>query len=252
MFYFKIFVIYCQGNFMEIFDFSKKILEIRKQSGLKQSDFAEKLGVSQVAISNYEKGSRSADVNFVYRLIREFHINPQWFFYDIGTPIEKISFNNNLYNAYLGAAEIANKNEKIDELILILNSFAENQNALHLVFPKIKSIKGQGVFSVAVESWHGKGERMDVVLIQFLKFLEPVSLSCTKDNAKTYFIQTLKEFEFSMFAISEKDKSNLVEWVSKELNDLDCYILLLNIPEAIEELKKDINIFNKFRLLFEK
>lgn len=237
---------------MDKFDFSKKILEIRKQSGLKQSHFAEKLGVSQVAISNYEKGHRSADVNFIYKLISEFHINPQWFFYDIGTPIEKISFNNNLYNAYLYAAEIANKNEKIDELILMLNSFTENQNALHLVFPKIKSIKGQSVFSVAVESWHGKGERMDVVLIKFLKFLEPVSLSCTKDNAKTYFIQTLKEFEFSMFAISEKDKSNLVEWVSKELNDLDCYILLLNIPEAIEELKKDINIFNKFRLLFEK
>ena len=72
----------------------------------------------------------------------------------------------------------------------------------------------------------------------------------TKDNAKTCFIQTLKEFEFSMFAISEKDKSNLVEWVSKELNDLDCYILLLNIPEAIEELKKDINVFNRFRFLF--
>ena len=252
MLYFKTFVIYCQGEIMEEFDFSKKILEIRKHSGLKQSDFADKLGVSQVAISNYEKGSRSADVNFVYRLIREFHINPQWFFYDIGTPIEKISFDNNLYNAYLYAAEIAKKNEKIDKLILMLNYFAENQNALHLVSPKIKSIKGQGVFSVAVESWHGRGERMDVVLIKFLKFLEPTSLSCTKDNAKTCFIQALKEFEFSMFAISEKDKSNLVKWVSKELNDLDCYILLLNIPEAIEELKKDINVFNRFRFLFDK
>jgi hypothetical protein len=92
---------------------------------------------------------------------------------------------------------------------------------------------------------------MDVVLIKFLKFLEPTSLSCTKDNAKTCFIQALKEFEFSMFAISEKDKSNLVEWVSKELNDLDCYILLLNIPEAIEELKKDINPkFVKFNGIF--
>ncbi|QIR75840.2 helix-turn-helix transcriptional regulator [Sulfurospirillum diekertiae] len=237
---------------MKKFDFPEKILEIRKQSGLKQSDFAEKLGVSQVAISNYEKGSRSADVNFVYRLISEFHINPQWFFYDMGMPIEKISFDNSLYTAYLYAAETAKKNEKIDELILMLTSFSENQNALHLVLPKIKSIKGQGVFSIAVESWCGKGERMDIILIKFLRFLEPINLSCAKDNAKIYFIQKLKEFEFSMFAISEKDKSNLVEWVSKELNDLDCYILLLNIPEIIEELKKDINVFNKFRLLFEK
>jgi len=236
---------------MDKFDFSKKILEIRKQSGLKQSDFAEKLGVSQVAISNYEKGNRSADVNFIYKLISEFHINPQWFFYDIGTPIEKISFDNNLYNAYLYAAEIAKKNEKTSELISVLNSFAENQNALHLVLPKIKSIKGQDVFSIALESWRGKGERMDIILIKLLQFLESASLSCTKDNAKIYFIQKLQEFEFSMFAISEKDKSNLVEWVSKELNNLDCYILLLNIPEAIDELKKDINIFNKFRLLFQ-
>jgi transcriptional regulator with XRE-family HTH domain len=236
---------------MKKFDFSEKILEIRKQSGLKQSDFAEKLGVSQVAISNYEKGNRLADVNFIYRLIHEFHINPQWFFYGIGTPIERISFDNNLYNAYLYAAEIAKKNEKTSELISVLNSFAENQNALHLVLPKIKSIKGQSVFSIALESWSGRGERMDIILIKLLQFLESASLSCTKDNAKIYFIQRLQEFEFSMFAISAQDKSNLVEWVIKELNDLDCYILLLNIPEAIDELKKDINIFNKFRLLFQ-
>lgn len=119
------------------FNFQKKIVEIRKKIGLKQSDFAEKLGVSQVAISNYEKGNRLADVNFVYRLIREFHINPQWFFYDIGYMNEESYCEGEINENLLQIEDSANMSEinveGIINRIKIIKSFKfDNELAEYL------------------------------------------------------------------------------------------------------------------------
>lgn len=59
----------CIGNF------SKLLKELRDSRGLKQSDLAEKLGVSRGSISFYENGDRVPDIIFLYKVAEFFGVS---------------------------------------------------------------------------------------------------------------------------------------------------------------------------------
>lgn len=56
-------------------NFSKLLKELRESKGLKQSDLAEKLGVSRGSISFYENGDRVPDIVFLHKMAEFFGVS---------------------------------------------------------------------------------------------------------------------------------------------------------------------------------
>lgn len=55
-----------------------RITLIRKNNGLTQKEFGEKIGVKGNTITNYENGLRTPSDAIIYSICREFHINEEW------------------------------------------------------------------------------------------------------------------------------------------------------------------------------
>jgi len=74
----------------------ERLREVKNRSGLDIVKFAEKLGVSKAAISNYIHGRRAPDAYFLYKLCQEFDLNPEWLLFgkgDPASPKREIRFN---------------------------------------------------------------------------------------------------------------------------------------------------------------
>lgn len=68
-------------------DFSKKFDIIQNSLNLNQKDFAEKLGVSQNAISHYKLGKRKPDATTIQKLI-DIGVSPLFLFYNFNEPFD--------------------------------------------------------------------------------------------------------------------------------------------------------------------
>lgn len=77
-----------------------RIKKVRKDSGLTQVEFGEKIGVKGNTVTNYETGSRTPTDAVLLSICREFSINQEWLKNGVGEPYVKKS-----------------KNEQIGELI---------------------------------------------------------------------------------------------------------------------------------------
>lgn len=61
-----------------------RIKEVRNFRGLKQDEFAKRLGVTKSAISGYETGRRAPTDSIVRSICREFQINEEWLRFGVG------------------------------------------------------------------------------------------------------------------------------------------------------------------------
>lgn len=82
-----------------------RIAEIRKSTGLNQTEFGKRLGLGQGAVSAYEKGQRTPSNVAIEMICNEFKVNKHWLLTGEGEPFKPISRNQ----------QIA---EFIDELLL--------------------------------------------------------------------------------------------------------------------------------------
>ena len=55
-----------------------RIIQLRKGEGLSQTRFAEKIGYSQVYLSNIEIGKRTPKPRFIDAVCNAFNVNPVW------------------------------------------------------------------------------------------------------------------------------------------------------------------------------
>lgn len=85
---------------MELFE---KVKKIRKDSGLTQKEFGEKLGVSRSVINNIESNvlAKPEQKLPLFKLIcKEFDISEEWFFQDKGEMFNKVSIIEKLSKTY--------------------------------------------------------------------------------------------------------------------------------------------------------
>lgn len=64
-----------------------KLLELRKALGLTLAKFAERIGTTAAAISNWEHGEKIPDVR-VYQICKEFNVNREWLETGVGEMFE--------------------------------------------------------------------------------------------------------------------------------------------------------------------
>lgn len=63
---------------IEMQQFGKRIIELRKESGKTQESLLEALGVSQQTLSRYEKGQRQASLEFVIRAAKYYNVSADY------------------------------------------------------------------------------------------------------------------------------------------------------------------------------
>ena len=92
----------------------------RDAAGLSQQELADRIGLSQNAISLYENGSRAMPAHLLQALVRELGIPVQFFFKD--TPDESLT-----------------PEAKLQEIVTKVQSSREDVNLLYMFFNALRS-----------------------------------------------------------------------------------------------------------------
>ena len=57
---------------------NKRIRLLRKELGLNQTEFGNRIGIKQTTVANYEIGTRNPIDSVVLSICKEFHVNEEW------------------------------------------------------------------------------------------------------------------------------------------------------------------------------
>lgn len=68
-----------------------RVKELRKTENMNQTEFAEKLNISQVQVSKYEKGIAEPTDRVISDICREFNVNEEWLRYGTGEMFRKMT-----------------------------------------------------------------------------------------------------------------------------------------------------------------
>ena len=226
--------------------YNNKIQIIIDKMGLSQKDFANKLGVSQNAISHYLLGKRNPDINTIQKLI-DLGVSPLFLFSDSKNPFDET------YKLFSDANKYLNENNK-NELILPMNEFIRKYNLINVIKLKIEKLKGQNFFQKIIEEFSNRGERTIKLLYYFIIYIENSQKDFDFLNIKNSFIAELEKFKLSKkdkivsFEIKDEDKKRLIEWIKEELDDPSIFEIISNTSELKILLLEELNIFNKLLL----
>ena len=108
--------------------FGEKLKKIRKVLGLTQFEMAEKLGVSDRTLRDYEKNKFTVDYDFLGKLIEKYNVNSEWIFKNKGK---------------IFSAENANLPEAISKNEPVLEE--SNGEFYHVPYLKLKPAAGSGM-----------------------------------------------------------------------------------------------------------
>ena len=226
--------------------YNNKIQIIIDKMGLSQKDFANKLGVSQNAISHYLLGKRNPDINTIQKLI-DLGVSPLFLFSDSKNPFDET------YKLFSEANKYLNENNK-NELILPMNEFIRKYNLINVIKLKIEKLKGQKKKKKIIEEFSNRGERTIKLLYYFIIYIENSQKDFDFLNIKNSFIAELEKFKLSKkdkivsFEIKDEDKKRLIEWIKEELDDPSIFEIISNTSELKVLLLEELNIFNKLLL----
>jgi transcriptional regulator with XRE-family HTH domain len=234
-----------------------RIKTVRKVLGFKnRDDFAVSLDIPFSTLRAYEQGKIEHIPLSFFKKIHEIHgISLEWLLSGKGDIMDNssIDHDNPLSEIFYRALEISSNNDSSEKLKLLLENFIDTESSLNIIRPKLKSLKGYDLFSTIAEMWHGKGERMSIVFMEFIDNLtDTLSKNLSHENAKNDLLLSLDGFHKPLLkqvqGLSfswENDKNNLKEWIEKNLDNLDCYIILSNLQTIKDSLHKQLNILNK-------
>ena len=226
--------------------YNNKIQIIIDKMGLSQKDFANKLGVSQNAISHYLLGKRNPDINTIQKLI-DLGVSPLFLFSNSKNPFDET------YKLFSEANKYLNEDNK-NELISPMNEFIRKYNLINVIKLKIEKLKGQNFFQKIIQEFSNRGERIIKLLYYFIIYIEESQKDFDFLNIKNSFITELEKFKLSKkdkivsFEIKDEDKKRLIEWIKEELDDPSIFEIISNTSELKVLLLEELNIFNKLLL----
>lgn len=227
-------------------EISEKIKKIRNLTNLNQSEFGNEIGVNQRTISNWESARNEPSLAMLQNISKKWNISPVWLILGEGD----ITFQDE--QLYFEAKKYAISNNRLNEFNELLVGFIGKQTTISVIISQIEKIKGQKVLEKISELWSGKGERMLRVLDEYLKYLQTQNISFSPENIKIDFINSLQTFELSkefkikyLWTTTESDKNNLIKWIEAEIDEATIFEIMSLIPALREELKKQMNVFDK-------
>lgn len=117
-----------------------RIKEIRKEVGLNQTLFAERIGVKQSAIAGYESGSRDPLDVVVKSICKEFNVSEEWLRTGIGemhVPMTRNQRIMNMINDVLSDSDDSERKQFFDMLTQL------DENDWSTISKMARIIKGQ-------------------------------------------------------------------------------------------------------------
>lgn len=223
----------------------EKIKFIREKNKLSQTELGNALGVAQKLISNWESGRNDPSFQNIKQIIEKFDISPAWLLKEE----YEVDMQHDIDEMYFKAKSLAVDPSQKNELKDYFNHFISINSTLADTLAKLKTIKGKELFSKLAEAWHGKGERMLVVLYEFLNHLKNQNIAL-QSTMKADFVKALDNFRPSkhFFINSETDKANLIKWVEENMTDVEIFDILSsadNMKEVIDTIKDQLNLINR-------
>lgn len=68
----------CGGSGQAKSDLAARLLWLRKESGLSQSAFADRVGIKRTTVTNVETGRHTLTPDVIVKLCREFEVSSDW------------------------------------------------------------------------------------------------------------------------------------------------------------------------------
>lgn len=106
-----------------------RIRQLRKDLGLNQTDFGDKIGVKQGSIAAYENGLRTPIDAVITSICREFGVNEEWLRNGTGEMYVKLSKDQELA-AFVAQVYREDENSFKRRLVSVLSSLSEDEWAL--------------------------------------------------------------------------------------------------------------------------
>nr|WP_294468429.1 helix-turn-helix transcriptional regulator [uncultured Sellimonas sp.] len=103
-----------------------RIRQLRKDLGLNQTDFGDRIGVKQGSIAAYENGLRTPIDAVITSICREFGVNEEWLRYGTGDMYIKLSKDQELA-AFVAEVYKEDDNSFKRRLLSVLSSLSEDE-----------------------------------------------------------------------------------------------------------------------------
>lgn len=202
------------------------------------AELAQKIGVPQQNISKWK--SRNS-VNAIKIKCRELGIYNE-IFGDLNTieSTNKDEIEDLFESAYQEAKDLNNIEDLKKSLsdFRILNQIKTKFNVMY---------KEQNFYEYIL---HGYADRIANILL-LAKVLHNSNITPTLENAKSQLIELIDQYELKLIEdrvihlLKNQSKETLKNWIKEELDDIQAYSILTNIPNVMNFLDENINLLNK-------
>lgn len=192
--------------------FSKRLRELREIAELTQAQLANELKVSRGAISYYEKGERTPDIEFLTDVSELFSVSLEYLLgYTDNIEIEHC----NLYETYGLTDTVLDKLEDNDKIGHILSNILTNSS-----FKRVETLLGNAIEDYKI---------YDSTAIKYLSFILSTEL-------QELIAKALHDELYAQY--TEKDNEELMEKVNEALKKYDDFFkhsLIEDVSKAIIE-----------------
>lgn len=200
-------------------------------------ELAEKLETSPQTLSNWK--SRNS-IKSIQKKCRELNIYDEIF----GS---LSSQENQTYKLFDLAFQVAKEKNNVDELENTIANFL----ALNIIKDKFQNMNKEMTFYNYILSGYKK-RISNIILLS--KVLSNSKIDVTIENAKEKLLELINAYKIELLkdkilhGLNNESKDNLVNWIDMNVDDIEAFVILKNIPIILKYLTENINYLNKLDL----
>lgn len=215
-------------------DVGQKLLSSRKELGYNQQDVATAIGISRAALSYYEKGERSVDIETLYKLAAFYNISIDYLFglKDSPSPEYDISSVNELREMGFSSDALETMWGNPDFVMLI------NDLATHRDFQKLEEL-----------TYHSRYTHYEDIDNGYRSFLTSKLLYSMMAEI---FTQWYADNTNRISELSQEDKKQLMSNIESYFNDRKKVTVLYETGNYPEAIKTEFELNSNLRILYSK
>ena len=219
-------------------------------------ELANKLGLTVHAIEQWSKKNKVPD-KYIFQCASDTGVSMQWLL-DEDKPTFHISGgsgninnqtirDNQTYKLFDLAFEVAKEKNNIEELENTIANFL----ALNIIKDKFQNMNKEMTFYNYI--LNGYKKRISNIIL-LAKVLSNSKVDVTIENAKEKLLELINAYKIELLkdkilhGLNDESKDNLVNWIDMNVDDIEAFVILKNIPIILKYLTENINYLNKLDL----
>lgn len=205
------------------------------------ADLAMHISVSQQTISKWKQRN---SVNAIKKKCIELGIYNE-IFGDLN-PVNEAN-ENQTYKLFDLAFQVAKEKNNVDELENTIANFL----TLNIIKDKFQNMNKEMTFYNYILSGYKK-RISNIILLS--KVLSNSKIDVTIENAKEKLLELINAYKIELLkdkilhGLNNESKDNLVNWIDMNVDDIEAFVILKNIPIILKYLTENINYLNKLDL----